>query len=308
MIDLFFKNNTKKKNMMNNSIFDRKISWFSSMFDREPKEITLGEFLAMGDKYREQIERLRTLINKTERNAIKYNLPQATISGVFSGGRKAENLVQHSGLICIDIDKKDNPAVPDFDKLIDNELSKLEEVAYASRSVGGKGYFVIIPLQYPKQHRAQFEQLRIDFGKKGIVIDHACSDVCRLRCLSYDENPYVNENAAPYNGVYRKPKPTPCPFCHRKHADDTDERVYECCKYIARNHIDMTENYADWISIGLALATLGEEGREYYHIVSRQNAKYNEHETDKKFDGFLRSSSRITIGTFLHYCKMHHVL
>ena len=108
--------------------------------------------------------------------------------------------------------------------------------------------------------------------------------------------------------MYRKPKPTPRPFYHKNHADDTDERVYECCKYIARNHIDMTENYADWISIGLALATLGEEGREYYHIVSRQNAKYNEHETDKKFDGFLRSSNSITIGTFFHYCKMHRVL
>ena len=307
MIDLFFKYNTKKKDMMNNSIFDRKISWFSSMFDREPKEITLGEFLAMGDKYREQIERLRTLINKTERNAIKYNLPQATISGMFSGGRKAENLVQHSGLICIDIDKKDNPAVPDFDKLIDNEFSKLEEVAYASRSVGGKGYFVIIPLQYPKQHRAQFEQLRIDFGKKGIAIDSACSDVCRLRCLSYDENPYINENSVAYNGVHHKPKAVPRPFYPRSHADDTDERVFECCQYIARNHIDMTDDYADWISIGMALATLGEEGREYFHVVSSQNPKYDHRETDKKFDDFLRSSGRIGIGTFFHYCKQFDV-
>lgn len=293
---------------MENNIFDRKISWFSSMFDREPKNITLGEFLAMSRKYREQIEWLRTLVNKTKRNAIKYHLPQATISGVFSGSRKAENLVQHSGLICIDIDAKDNPDKEKFKSLKEDVLSNIAEVAYASRSVGGKGFFVIIPLLYPNQHRAQFEQLLIDFEKLGIVIDHACSDVCRLRCLSYDENPYVNENAAPYNGMYRKPKPTPRPFYHKNHADDTDERVYECCKYIARNHIDMTENYADWISIGLALATLGEEGREYYHIVSRQNAKYNERETNKKFDGFLRSSSRITIGTFFHYCKMHRVL
>ena len=152
---------------MENNIFDRKISWFSSMFDREPKNITLGEFLAMSRKYREQIEWLRTLVNKTKRNAIKYHLPQATISGVFSGSRKAENLVQHSGLICIDIDAKDNPDKEKFKSLKEDVLSNIAEVAYASRSVGGKGFFVIIPLLYPNQHRAQFEQLLIDFEKLG---------------------------------------------------------------------------------------------------------------------------------------------
>lgn len=34
------------------SIFDRKISWFTSIRDVEPKDTTLGEFLAMGEVYR----------------------------------------------------------------------------------------------------------------------------------------------------------------------------------------------------------------------------------------------------------------
>ena len=293
---------------MKKPIFDRKISWFLNMRDKEPKDIILGKFLAKGSEYLEQIERLRSCRNADERKYIKSMLPQATISGVFSGGRKSENLVQHSGLICIDIDAKDNSDVPDFDKLIENVLSKFAEVAYAGRSVGGKGYFVIIPLLFPEQHRAHFEQLRLDFEKLGIVIDSACSDVSRLRCLSYDDNPYVNENAENYSFVYHKPKPTPKPFCRSRYADDTDERVYLACKEISQRHIDMTANYADWISIGLALASLGESGREYYHIVSQQNDKYNQRETDKKFDGFLRSGSCITIGTFFHHCKIHHVI
>lgn len=279
------------------------------MRDKEPKGITLGEFLAKGNEFLEQIKRLRSCRNADERKYIKSTLPQATISGVFSGGRKSENLVQHSGLICIDIDAKDNPDMPDFDKLIENVLSKFAEVAYASRSVGGKGYFVIIPLLFPEHHRAHFEQLRIDFEKLGIVIDSACSDVCRLRCLSYDDNPYVNENAENYSFVYQKPKPTPRPFYRSRHADDTDERVYLACKEILHRHIDMTANYADWISIGLALASLGESGREYFHIVSQQNAKYSQRETDKKFDDFLRSNNgRVTIGTFIHFCKRYGVL
>ena len=49
------------------SIFDRKISWFTSMRDVEPKDTTLGEFLAKGEEYRELIERLRSCKNAEER-------------------------------------------------------------------------------------------------------------------------------------------------------------------------------------------------------------------------------------------------
>ena len=110
------------------------------------------------------------------------SLPQATIIGVFSPTRSAENLVRHSGLICVDIDRKDNEHIENFDTLIEDVLSRIEEVAYASHSVSGRGYFVIIPLGYPQLHKAQFEQLVRVFADMGIYIDRACGDVCRLRC------------------------------------------------------------------------------------------------------------------------------
>lgn len=52
------------------------------------------------------------------------------------------------------------------------------------------------------------------------------------------------------------------------------------CLEIKGRHIDMTENYDDWINLGFSLASLGEEGREYFHIVSSQNGKYSQWETD----------------------------
>lgn len=292
------------------SIFDRKISWFTSMRDVEPKDITTGEFLAKGEEYKEHIQRLRTCRNADERKYLKGLLPQATISGVFSGSRKASNLAAHSGLICVDIDAKDNPDVPDFEHLKENVLSRIDEVAYAAHSVGGKGYFVIIKLAYPGQHARQFRELKNDFAKYGITIDGACSDVSRLRCLSYDDTPFINEDAPCYKGIEEEPKRIAQLFRTFRNGfiDDTDERVYAVCMEIARRHIDMTADYADWISIGFSLASLGEEGREYFHIVSQQSPKYNARETDKKFDGFLRSNGRIGIGTFFHYCKQFDVL
>ena len=191
-------------------IFDRVVSVFSNVRDTEPLEMKLIEFLALGHLYKEQIKRLRYCSDKEVRNYYKKQLPMMTTSGVFRGGRKADCLVAHSGLICIDIDEDDNTGIPDFEYLKENVLSRIEEVAYAARSVGGAGYFAIIPLKYPSQHKRQFKKLQEQFAELGITIDAACSDVCRLRCLSYDEAPYINEGAVAYTGVYKEPRqPSP---------------------------------------------------------------------------------------------------
>ena len=290
--------------------FDRYVSVFNNIHDTEPKEMKLGEFLALGAQYREQIMRLRAATGHETRSRLKKQLPMMTTSGVFRGGRRAECLAAYSGLICIDIDAKDNTEVPDFDHLKENVLSQIKEVAYAARSVGGKGYFAIIPLRYPNQHKQQFKQLQKDFADIGITIDAACSDVCRLRCLSYDDEPYINEDAVAYTGVYREPRqPQWQPWPRNGFADDTDERVYLACKEIELRKIDMTDNYEDWIAIGFSLATLGEGGREYFHIVSRQSPKYRARETDQKFTSFLRSGSKgYSIGTFFYYCQRFGVV
>lgn len=39
----------------------------------------------------------------------------------------------------------------------------------------------------------------------GITIDGACSDLTRMRCISYDEHPLINMSAIPYEGVYVEP-------------------------------------------------------------------------------------------------------
>ena len=292
-------------------IFDRLVSVYQSAFDMEPQEMKLREFLALGERHKEQILRLRSCTDKAERQRYKKHLPMMTTSGVFRGRRLAENLAAHNGLICIDIDKDDNTDVPDFDHLKENVLCHIKQLAYAARSVGGKGFFVIIPLKYPDLHKRQFEHLQLKFAELGITIDAACKDVSRLRCVSYDEEPYINENAEQYTGVKDMVKPitTSRRFLRSSFADDTDERVYQACKEIELRRIDMTESYEDWIAIGFSLATLGEGGRDYFHIVSRQSPKYKARETDQKFTSFLRSGSNgCSIGTFFYFCHQFGVI
>ena len=267
----------------------------------------LGTFLFCKE-YKDDILRLRAVFDKEKRNALKRSLPQATISGVFSPTRAKNNLSQHSGLICVDIDAKDNPDILDWETL-KQDLSVLPQIAYCALSVSGKGLFLVIPLRYPEKHLQQFRQLQIDFRKMGIMIDSACSDITRLRCLSYDEHPIINENATLYEGVYvEKPKHKSFPTCFIYEGENTSAEVVVCCRKIHQCGIDITASYDDWLKVGCALATLGESGRSLFHICSRQNAKYNATKTDKMFTDLLRRNyQQVDIGTFFWMCKQHGI-
>lgn len=288
-------------------IFQTHISVYNGVTDNAGIIMPLGTFL-FSKEYKDDILRLRTVFDKDERNALKRSLPQATISGVFSPTRAKNNLSQHSGLICVDIDAKDNPDILDWETL-KQDLSVLPQIAYCALSVSGKGLFLVIPLRYPEKHLQQFRQLQIDFQKMGIMIDSACSDITRLRCLSYDEHPIINENATLYEGVYvEKPKHKSFPTCFIYEGENTSAEVAVCCRKIQQCGIDITASYDDWLKVGCALATLGESGRSLFHICSRQNAKYNAAKTDKMFTDLLRRNyQQVNIGTFFWMCKQYGI-
>ena len=288
-------------------IFQTHISVYNGVTDNTGTRMPLGTFLFCKE-YKDDILRLRAVFDKETRNALKRSLPQATISGVFSPTRAKNNLSQHSGLICVDIDAKDNPDILDWETL-KQDLSVLPQIAYCALSVSGKGLFLVIPLRYPEKHLQQFRQLQIDFRKMGIMIDSACSDITRLRCLSYDEHPIINENATLYEGVYvEKPKHKSFPTCFIYEGENTSAEVAVYCRKIQQCGIDITASYGDWLKVGCALATLGESGRSLFHICSRQNAKYNAAKTDKMFTDLLRRNyQQVNIGTFFWMCKQYGI-
>ncbi len=59
-------------------------------------------------------------------------------------------------------------------------------------------------------------------------------------------------------------------------------------------------SYEEWLSVGFALASIGETGREYFLKLSLDNPNYNdsEEELNKKFDGLLKDyNGEITLGS-----------
>lgn len=74
---------------------------------------------------------------------------------------------------------------------------------------------------------------------------------------------------------------------------------------IESGHVDITAGYDNWRDLGFALADgLGENGRDYFHRISRFNPDYNEQECDKQFDKCLRAhGTGVSIRTFFQKAK-----
>src|SRR3982750_2003743 len=70
-----------------------------------PESIPLTLYLheVQSGRWQDQVLQVRAISDKKRRDAMKKSLPGVTFSGLFSK-RKDDCLIQHSGIICIDID------------------------------------------------------------------------------------------------------------------------------------------------------------------------------------------------------------
>ena len=286
------------------SVLDVQVSCFASYAGKHPKSVNLLTWLT-SDKYAAKIYELRTIQDKTARDKIKATLPAITISGVFDPVRKEENLVQHSGLICIDIDPKGNEHILNFTAL-KSQLFNIENVAYAGLSASGKGFFLIIPIANPKRHKEHFRAIERDMASLGLTIDPAPQNVASLRGYSWDDNPLFRHDAKPYRKWLSKDaaekKKTQAPKINFpiNSANDTKSRVEALVQKIVEQRIDITQNEPDWFRLACAFANeFGEEGRAYFHAISQFHPDYDPQQTDKKFDNALKGKYwQIRIGTF----------
>ena len=287
---------------MNMNVLDEKVSLFENAWSNEPMgEISLYDFLR-GESYRKKWQPLVEQHRMATKS--KQSIPAVTVSGVFEI-RNANKLKEHSGLICIDIDAKDNDFLQDYDFY--SLMSCIPHVAYCGHSVGGKGYFVIIPIPIcdPRQHKKHFEALRQDFSSIGINIDIKCGDVSRLRVYTYDSDAYINTDANTYENFVEIQRSTKARRERARMNSATFRKAMRVISKIVKTQIDITDDYGHWLALASAFYNeFGESGRDLFHIVSRVNtAKYNEARTDKQFDNVAGKPYPYTIGTFFKYAK-----
>lgn len=85
-----------------------------------------------------------------------------------------------------------------------------------------------------------------------------------------------------------------------------DKRILAEAAELLKGKVD---NYNDYLRIGFALASIGEEGREYFLLIGKDNPKYSEDTEavlNKKFDGLVKDyRGDITLGSFIEIAKKY---
>lgn len=258
------------------NVLDVPVSYYTSTTSTEGLEVNLYNYL-INKNERIDLDAMRQHLNFKE---LKKSLPVITVSGVFNGNHKTEKLKSHSGLICIDIDRKDQ--TKDMDAIF-NELKQFRNIAYLGHSCSGEGLFAIVPIKDPHKHFGHFLSLEKDLADRGIVIDKSGKDISRLRYYSYDPEAYYNLMAETYTSLYTSP-PKEYHYNHTAIAID-DKRLNDALNDIQTNHLNIAEKYEDWRDLAIIFNNeFGEDGRKLFHAVSSQSRKYDEGECDDMYD------------------------
>lgn len=285
------------------------VSYFDNVYSSTPScMVSLLEWVTT-DLYKKEIEKLRKIKSKAQRDYEKRILPAITPSGVFEPKRHIDCLCQHSGIISIDIDRKENKALcTDIDKL-KTRLSNIPEVAFCGLSASGEGLYVLIPIEEPIAHTLYFKILKKYFFKAwGVVIDKGCGDVTRLRGISYDSDYYLNNDASVFNTIpdseYTKDEKE---FLEYRNSNAPSAELSRILTPVFANEIDITQTRDDWFKLcSVIVNTSGEAGRITFHCLSSFNPKYNRKECDAMYDDLLkRPPYNYGLGTMVHIVKQY---
>lgn len=153
-------------------------------------------------RYKGITEKLRSIKDEKEKKAFKKsNFDSLCVSGLFS--RKADDcLLQHSGLLGIDIDHIGEEHVEEVKQefIHDPTLSQDFELELAFRSPSGDGLKMIVQIDllratHDEWYRAISAYILMNYG---IEIDEKCKNVSRGCFLPFDINCYVNPLVCPF--------------------------------------------------------------------------------------------------------------
>jgi hypothetical protein len=310
-------NNIPSIEQFQSSRLNVQVSCFANYKNVEhPKSVILWEWLLNNSHENEQ-KRIRLLENKRSRDLLKAQLPAITPSSLLHNRIKGtENLISLSGLMCIDIDKKDNTHLNNYVDLL-KVIANIVNIIYAGESVSGSGYFALIPISDPSKLEYHFRAVEIMLDKYfNIRVDSSKGKNYKdLRGYSYTSKPYFNLDAETFTIMYIEPqrmmKTTFKPSQHDSNAcfETLNLQLEKLVRNIEIHEIDITNNYDDWFRIGMSFASIGEVGRKYFHRVSNICPSYDYNENEKMFNRCLKTGNgSIRINSFFYFCKQFDIL
>lgn len=191
----------------------------------------------------------------------KLSLPAVTWSGTF---RRRKHLIQHSGLVVLDIDNTDV-------KRLIREMHNEPSLLFGFISPSGKGMKLVIPIdpvpRYAREHKAAFQavctyfsdrRFAIDTNTSGeLEIDTSGSDVNRLCFLAYDPQAIYNPNATPIPWRFSDPSPPPQKTSNPKHPSFKNSQYNSEVDLEVLDYIPRDAPYETWLMVGMAIKDAG---------------------------------------------------
>lgn len=270
------------------------INIFPTAYATVPSETMSIETFLDGIKlgrWRSEVDAVRSCKDKDSRDAAKRSVPCVTVSGTFTT-RSQDNLIAHSGYLCIDIDTE-----------CDRSALCRDPYTYALfDSVSQQGVAIIVRIT-PDRHSESFDFLqRYYYETYGLVIDPKPRNIVSLRFVSYDPSLYLNPTAKVSRSVTKpRPRPKAVPVVY------TGSEIDSIVRAVRDAGVSIAESYEDYLNLSFALADdLGESGRHHFHTLASASSKYRQDQADRQYDIALRrdpSGRRVTIGTFYHMVR-----
>ena len=273
-------------------------------------EIPIRDFINLGARYLAKLEKIRSIADKKERDRMKCDLlPAATISAtVTTRDRQVQidkRIKEYNGIICLDFDNVANVDDAKF------QVSLLPYVWYCGLSSSGRGFYALVPTDNRdfNRHKLYFAALCKEMEKLGLEVDKQCSDITRLRFVSFDVHGYFNEGCEFYRlpEGFRMEEPTQQkPFLLQYHDMDRSDQIRAYVDEWSRIGV-MLDDYCDWVLVCMSLSTLGESGWNVLEAVSCSSSHYDSAGNRKIFDYFKTRNRKITIATFFYVCHKYGV-
>ena len=174
---------------------DFRVSLINGAHLTETIDGSFREVLALiaSDKWRIPVEKVRAAYAKGGKDAAvepKKKLPGVLFSGTFAK-RAASALIQHSGLICADLDELGSQLEATFEHIASDP-----HTLACFRSPTGTGLKVIFRCDPSRPHAESFracEQFVLEHH--GLEIDQACKDVSRICFVSHDPELFIAADA-----------------------------------------------------------------------------------------------------------------
>ena len=232
---------------------------------------------------------------------LKTKVPAILGCCVMKPGKKEKSNVDYmNGFLVLDIDED----------ISDVQYYGIKEDKYTHllhKSISGRNYCNFIKIDKSKDFKGIFDSLcEYYYQNFNIALDRSCSNINRLRFVSYDPDLYYNEKSSTYRKV-KKQKPLP-----KKKVDYvfTQSDFDNILSQIKERGIDLCkEDYFRYVQIGMSIANeFGESGRSAFHMICSFGDKYNQRKEDKTYTGFCRrANGQSTIGTLYYLCKQEGI-